>query len=386
MRSQRRQVRAEITESMWASRSEIEDAVLARIRGLTSPQEEKREGYAVGFKDVVSAVAAHSRAVVDRGHAQAVEPPAAIRAQAQSAAHNQIELSAVLRRCLGAHSVLNDFVVASSQNVGPKGQEILRELLREQALAFDEMIEVVSEEHERAQQEPATLDRRRFQQVARLLSGERCVPSEFGYDFNTSHLGLVASGVDAAAEMKELATSVDTRYLIVHPNPTTVWMWVGGQRIPVLDDLETLAASTLTSNTSLAVGECERGRRGWELTHRQARAALPIAERDEAMIARYADSRLLAAMLTDGVLAASLCDRYLRPLESGRDGGQRARATLQAYLSTRQNTVSTAHLLGVSRRTVTKRLHDVEAGIGQPVANAASELEAVLQYHRLLRD
>jgi len=89
-------------------------------------------------------------------------------------------------------------------------------------------------------------------------------------------------------------------------------------------------------------------------------------------------------MLTDSVLAASLCDRYLRPLERGRDGGTRARATLQAYLSTGQNTVSTASLLGVSRRTVAKRLQDVESGIVQSVATAASEIEAVLRYQSLL--
>jgi len=382
--SHHQQIRADIVERMWASRLEIEEAVMARVRGLTSPQEEQREEYAAGFKRVVTAVAAHTRVVIERGSTQAAEPPLAIRAQAQIAARNQISLSAVLRRCLGAHMVLNDFVVSIAQDVGPKGQKILGDLLREQGLAFDEMIRLVGHEHDRERHSPTTLEERRLFQVTRLLDGERCVPSELGYDFNSGHVGLVACGVDAAAELKQLIQVFDARHLVVYPNATTVWMWLGGKRLPDPDEFERRAATTLSPDTSLAVGERKEGRPGWELTHRQARATLPVAERERSTVVQYADSSLLAAMLADDLLAATLCERYLSPLEKENDGGERARETLLAYLATGQNTASAATSLGVSRRTVTNRLRAIEAEIGRPVANAAGEIETALRYERLL--
>ena len=52
----------------------------------------------------------------------------------------------------------------------------------------------------------------------------------------------------------------------------------------------------------MTVGEPGEGLVGWRLSHRQAKAALPIAERRGQAILRYADVALLASILRDDLV------------------------------------------------------------------------------------
>jgi DNA-binding PucR family transcriptional regulator len=129
----------------------------------------------------------------------------------------------------------------------------------------------------------------------------------------------------------------------------------------------------------VTVGEPGEGLSGWRLSHRQAKAALPIAERRGQPVLRYGDVALLAAILRDDLVATSLHQLYLEPLERARDGGEVARETLRAYFAAERNISSTAAVLGVDRRTVTNRIRAIESLFGRPLKDFATELETALQ-------
>jgi DNA-binding PucR family transcriptional regulator len=129
----------------------------------------------------------------------------------------------------------------------------------------------------------------------------------------------------------------------------------------------------------VTVGEPGEGLAGWRFSHRQAKAALPIAERGGEAIVRYAEVALLASVSRDDLLAGSLRQLYLEPLEAARDRGKAARDTLRAYFAAERNVSSTAAALGVDRGTVTNRLRAVEDLIGRPLKEVATELETALR-------
>ena len=117
----------------------------------------------------------------------------------------------------------------------------------------------------------------------------------------------------------------------------------------------------------MTVGEPAEGLAGWRLSHRQAKAALPIAERARRAGRPLRGRRPLASVLRDDLVAASLRQLYLEPLEATRDGGSVARETLRAYFAAERNVSSTAAALGVDRRTVTNRIRAIEDLFGRPL-------------------
>lgn len=129
----------------------------------------------------------------------------------------------------------------------------------------------------------------------------------------------------------------------------------------------------------LALGEPGAGLAAWRLSHRQAKTALLVALRCPRSFVRYGDVALLSAVLTDDLLASSLRQLYLAPLEAGRDGGTVARETLRAYFAAGCNASSAAKALGVQRHTVTHRLRASEEKIGRPLDSCSSELEVALR-------
>jgi DNA-binding PucR family transcriptional regulator len=145
------------------------------------------------------------------------------------------------------------------------------------------------------------------------------------------------------------------------------------------------AESCWPAAATLALGEPGEGVEGWRLTHRQAKAALPVAVRGPNSVARYAEVALLASALTDEVLARSLEDSYLGPLRLERDDGAAFRETLRAYFSAERNVTAAAASLGVSRPTVQSRLRTIEEKIGRSLGSCAAELETVLELHELGR-
>jgi sugar diacid utilization regulator len=224
--------------------------------------------------------------------------------------------------------------------------------------------------------------RRRVERVRMLLDGEPIDAAELRYELDAWHIGALAAGPGAAAAIRDLAGALDRRLLLVHPDPGTVWAWLGGRRELASREVLQVAESRWPADAILAIGEPAEGIEGWRLTHRQARAAMAVAQRGSEREVRYADVGLLAAALGDEVLAGSLRDLYLAPLTAGRDGGASLRQTLRAYFAAQCNVSSTAQELGVDRKTVSARLRAVERRLGRPIATCAAELETALRLER----
>jgi hypothetical protein len=244
---------------------------------------------------------------------------------------------------------------------------------------FDRLLALIGDEHSRevAATTP-TAEKRHAERIERLLAGEPLDTTGIDYDFGGHHLGAIAVGKDAERAIRGLTVAFDRRLLLVKPDEDQVWAWFGGRRELAPADLQTGLAQVPLTGVSLALGEANEGITGWRLTHRQAKAALPIAIRSGKTV-RYSEVALLAAVLRDDLLATSLREIYLKPIEQGRDGGEAARQTLLAYFAAERNVSSAAAGMGLSRRTVTNRLRAIERRLGQPLSAISAELEIALR-------
>jgi sugar diacid utilization regulator len=228
---------------------------------------------------------------------------------------------------------------------------------------------------------PQTPEQRRVEQVRRLLEGGEVDAFDFSYNVDAFHLGVIAVGPGAAEVLQRLSVQLDYRLLTVSPDEKTIWAWLGGRRRPSINELQRLLSGGCSPQITLATGEPSDGLIGWRLTHRQAQAALTVALRESRPFVRYADAALLASTLQDDLLATSLHQLYLAPLESQRDGGKIARETLRAYFAAGCNSTSAAAALDVDRRTVRYRLRKIEDLMGCPPATVTPEMVLALRLH-----
>jgi DNA-binding PucR family transcriptional regulator len=180
--------------------------------------------------------------------------------------------------------------------------------------------------------------------------------------------------------MRELAARLERNLLAVRREEEPVWAcWLGGRNRLAAERAIEVLAGEFAPGTFVVFGEPGEGLTGWRFSHRQAKAALPVAERSGRAVLRYADVAMLASMLGDDLLATSLRRLYLEPLERARDGGEVARQTLHAYFTAERNVSSTAAALGVDRRTVTNRMRAIEALLGRSLRDSATDLEIALR-------
>jgi PucR C-terminal helix-turn-helix domain/GGDEF-like domain len=315
------------------------------------------------------------------GEHHAPPVPAVLLNQARLAARHGIGLNTVLRRYCAGYGVLHELLIEQAERGGIGGAE-LGELLRGQATLFDGLLATVSDEHEReSARRTRTVQQRRFESVKRLLSGDLIDASALDYEFERHHLGMVGYGTDAASAVRELAHGFDRHLLLVQCDGDRFWGWLGSRRrieAEAVAEFALAVASVLSDGEILAIGEPGTGFAGWCLTHRQAKAGLLVARAAGTPVVRYSEVALLAAILQDDVVATSLRELYLNPLERGADGGEVLRDTLKAYFAAGGHTSSAAATLGVSRRTISNRLRDVEDRLGSPVEKRAGELQVAL--------
>jgi len=287
-----------------------------------------------------------------------------------------------LRRYFAGYALIGNFMVEEAEERAPG--PTLRRIFRLQAGLFDRLLAAVSEEYRRdGEHRLDTGEARRLDVVRRLLNGELADTGELAYDFEGVSVGLVAQGGRVEDALRAAAATLDCRLLLIRPDEQVAWVWLGGQRENARADLECQIRPTLSPDTRLAFGEPGRGIGGWRLTHRQALAALPIATRGSEQVVRYADVALLASSLQDELLATSLRNIYLEPLESGIGNGGAVLKTLKAFLASGRSVTSAAAVLGINRDTVTSRLRAAEETIGRPLDTWAAELEAVLALEEL---
>ncbi|HEU4707539.1 MAG TPA: helix-turn-helix domain-containing protein [Solirubrobacterales bacterium] len=375
--------RPALSARLGERRGEIEKALAFRIHGISSPSETQDPAYRHGLRSALTAAVDYALATVELSEANAPRVPIAIATQARLAARHGVPLETVLRRYFAGVSLLGDFVVeeAAGSDLSPAD---LQQVLRDLSVQLDRLVVVVSAEHGReARDRMGSSEGRRAERVRRLVEGESLDASGFAYEFDLHHLGAIACGPGADELLRGIAAAADARLLLVPHGEEIVWAWLGARRPLDTTRIEAIARESLRPQVRLALGEPGKQLSGWRLSHRQARAALPIALGGSQRIVRYADVALLASMAQDRLLVMSLHRTFLAPLLRERDGGETLRKTLRAYFASGRNASSAAAALGVDRKTVTNRLAAAEERLGRPLSTCAAEVEAALRLEEL---
>jgi hypothetical protein len=367
-----RECRPEIVEAVRARSA----ALLESVRGL-DPEFMEAQRAAVG------AAVDYGIEAVEFGEAHCREVPAIFHAQARLTARSSVSLDMMMRRYFAGYVLLGDFLMREADQCSLNGS-VLQCIMRDTAAVFDRLISTIAEEYQReARGLISSPDDRLAARVRALLKGELLEAPDIEYEFDAWHLGAVATGRERLGAIRHLAKLLDRRLLSIQSDGGIVWAWLGGRAPFDSDDLDIALASLGNGDFCLALGEPAHGLTGWRLTHRQAQAVLPIAKRTGKPCLRYADGALLASLLQDELLAASLQERYLSPLASERDGGEALRETLRAYFAADRNASSAAAALGVSRHTIANRLRVVEERVGRSLTSSGAEIEAALRLHDL---
>lgn len=360
--------------------AEVEAAIATRVYAISDPRDVADPAYLQGLNAALAAAVDYRLAVLEAGERHAPAVPLVLLAQARLDARDAVSLDTVLRRYLAGNAVFGDFLVEEAERAEVPAS-VLRRLLGEQATLGDHLLTAVSAEYSReATNQPRSPAERRRECVKRLLAGELVDHSELGYDLDGHHLALMAKGEGAEELMRGLATTLDRRLLAVRREEEPIWAcWLGGKR-PLTAQR---ALGALSGNTPdgvfVTAGESGEGLSGWRFSHLQAKAALPVAERRSQPLLLYADVALLASILRDDLIASSLRQLYLAPLEQTRDGGKVARETLRAYFTAERNISSTAAALRVDRRTVRNRIRAIDQLLGCPLKDSAADLEIALR-------
>jgi hypothetical protein len=379
------EIRTGLVARLRARRGEIEQAILTRIHALSDPAETADPEYTTGLRAAVSAALEYGIEAVEHSEDRPPSMPTVLLSQARLAARHGVKLETVIRRYLAGSTLLSDFLIEESAKGRQLNSTSLKRLLRVQAALLDRLIGAVSEEYGReAESRFSSPERRQAERVRQLLDGELPDAPELGYELGDHHLGLVAVGEGAAESFGELAAALDRRLLLIREEGIVLG-WLGGRRGLAPDHVENLARRKWPAGMSVAAGEPGKGLSGWRLTHRQAKAALPIALRGGESLVRYRDVPLLAAAVQDDLLTTSLRELFLDPLRRERDGGQVSRETLRAYFAANRNASSAASALGVARHTVAKRLRGIKGRLGSQLSVVGPELEVALQIDELDR-
>jgi hypothetical protein len=363
---------------LQARRLALEQAILARVRGIEGPAAEEQYGDRLG--EAVPAAVEYGLTAIEVGRESDPPPiPPQLLVQARLAARSGVSLDTVLRRYCAGNTLFSDVLIEAAEEAGLSREELKR-CYRVLAMSFENLIAVISEEYVReAESLAGSSELRRVETLRRMLAGELVDTSPFKYDFEAHHLGVVASGSGAREALRALGERLDRSLLIAQPDERTCWGWLGGRVRFDLPELEVVADLPLPDRIAAACGEPSRGFDGWRQTHLQAVAALGVAERRGGRPVRYADVALLTAVLKDDLTLASLSGLYLEPLRQERDRGESSKETLRAYFAARGNVSSAAAALGVNRRTVSNRLAAIEEILGRPVDTASAEIETALQ-------
>ncbi|HWA55066.1 MAG TPA: helix-turn-helix domain-containing protein [Solirubrobacterales bacterium] len=373
-------VRTALAARLRLRMAELEAAITTRVYAIADPREVRDAAYLQGLHAALPVAIEYAISALELGERRALEIPPSLLAQARLAARGGVPLDTVLRRYVAGDALIGDLLFEESGRAEVPGS-VLRQLLGTQATVLDRLLAAVGAEYAReAENRPTSAADRRRECVKRLLAGELVDHAELGYDLDAHHLALIAKGEDGLETMRELATKVDRRLLAVRHEEEATWAcWLGGSRPLVAKEVARALGAIAPARALVTVGEPGDGLLGWRLSHRQAKAALPIAERRGERIVRYADVAFQASALHDDLIATSLREIYLAPLETTRDGGRVARETLRAYFAAERNVSSTAARLGVDRRTVSNRIRAIEDRLGCPLADVATDLETALR-------
>ncbi len=377
-----KEIRIGIAARLRSQSSEIEQAIYARVlKAVPDPVIGEDRAYQASMRETISEVVSYGLEGMEHGPGWAEPIPAAAIAQARLAARIGVSLGTVLRRYVVGHGELGEFVMKEAEVCGLSNHgSALHHIRRTQEALLERLTAAIEHEYDQERDRLSrSPERRRAEIVQSILSGAADPRdlAELDYDIHSSwHVALIATGTDAGQLLGRLKAHFGRRVLAICVDGT-LSAWLGSQEKPTEEDFE--RASIRGLRLSLGIGEPGLGVDGWRLTHDQARAALALALRTSERFARYADDRLLAATLENDTLARSLRQKYLTPLRSQRDGGDKLRCTLRTYIDLECNATSAGQVLHVGRRAVKSRICTAEGLIGSLLHECLAELDVALR-------
>lgn len=165
-----------------------------------------------------------------------------------------------------------------------------------------------------------------------------------------------------------------------------IWGWLGGA-IPIPESkLDALIASLDSSGATVAFGEPAEGLAGFAASHHQAVEASAVAVGSNQRVVRFADLRLLIAVLRDADLANGFIERELGDLARPGERMRELRETLSAYLEHSQSVSATAALRRRDRKTIERQLRSAEQLIHHRVSDRSDEVLIALRVADILRN
>lgn len=222
----------------------------------------------------------------------------------------------------------------------------------------------------------------RLRAVLRALDGQWVDPGELGYDLTSHHIAMVADG---SSLLDAMARRTKRRLLRVQAPDGGIWGWLGGRTRISEGDLDALIASQGSPDAGVAFGEPAEGIAGFAASHHQALEARAIAVATGLRAVRFADFRLLIAVLRDGDLARGFIERELGELARPSERMRELRETLRAYLEHSQSVSATAALRRRDRKTIERQLRSAEQLIHHRVSDRSDEVLIALRVAEILR-
>ncbi len=338
--------------------------------------------YRAGLRATVAEAFDYALLGIEGGEEWQGAIPAAAAAQARRAARNGTGLDTVLRRYAAGDRLVGEFIMDEAAGLP---SEAMREVMRTHGPHVDRLMAAVAAEYmdelELIRRSPA---QRKAELVQRLLAGDGSTESAaLGYEFDAWHLGLIVTGPRPDVAARTLAAGLARHPLVVARGNDSAWAWLGGGGRLAVAELESYLGAGVLGEVSVAAGEPRHGLDGWRLTHHEAKAARQVTMRRSQPLTRASDVVLLAAVLRDEMLARSLRETYLAPLDERGDSGPVLRETLRAYFNAGFNAATAAAALQVDRHTVQRRLRKVEEALGRLLDTCHAEIEVALQLEEL---
>ena len=225
-------------------------------------------------------------------------------------------------------------------------------------------------------------EERGLRAVTRALEGEWLEPGDLGYDLADHHVAIVA---DAPEQVVGLARRAQRPLLLVKAPDAAMWGWLGGRSRIADSDLDALIASLDPRDGQVVFGEPAEGIAGFAASHHQALEARAIAAATNQPAVRFADMRLLIALLPDTDLARGFIERELGELDDPSERMGELRETLRSYLEHGQSVSATAAVRHRDRKTIERQLRTAEQMINHRVSDRCDELLIALRIADILR-
>ncbi len=320
--------------------------------------------------------------------------PAAALAYGQYLAREGVPLASILRSYRLGQEVLFARAAELTEH-DPDPEQRVRSLARVGALSFrfsDGAMTDVATEYEAQRelfirgtlaQRSATLQNLLAGRTVDVAAAERTL----SHRLDGGHLAIVAWSGDTAVEAETVAGAArelvrvlgQGRPLVLTDTPGEATIWV----TPAATQVDT--GGLLAPGIHAAVGRPGAGVEGFVATKRQADLARSVAPaRAESSVTFYDDAALAALLLRDRDAAQAFAADELGDLARDTRTAGELRHTLVTYFTSGHDQRRTAHLLGVHRNTVAKRLRRAEAVLGRPLHRRSRELEAALAIAEVL--